>query len=88
MGTAIKPLALALGALGAARELLNDGWSCDVIDAHYLYPDGVAAAILSRRLGRPFVLTARGSDVNFFAREDRRPRRRILDALQSALVES
>jgi glycosyltransferase involved in cell wall biosynthesis len=83
MGTATKPLALALAALGAARELLNDGWSCDVIDAHYLYPDGVAAAILSRRLGRPFVLTARGSDVNVLAQRTG-PRRRILDALQRA----
>lgn len=35
-----------------------------LIDAHYLYPDGVAAAAIAQRLGLPYVLTARGSDVN------------------------
>ncbi|MFK7742806.1 MAG: glycosyltransferase [Planctomycetota bacterium] len=35
-----------------------------VLDAHYLWPDGVAAAELARELGLPFTLTARGSDVN------------------------
>ena len=35
-----------------------------VLDAHFLYPDGVAATILGRRLGVPVVMTARGSDVN------------------------
>ena len=35
-----------------------------IIDAHFLYPDGVAATILGRRLGLPVVMTARGSDVN------------------------
>lgn len=39
----------------------------DVIDAHYLYPDGVAAMLLSARIGKPFVVTARGSDVNLIA---------------------
>jgi glycosyltransferase involved in cell wall biosynthesis len=36
----------------------------DFIDAHYLYPDGVAACHLARRFRVPVVLTARGSDVN------------------------
>ena len=36
----------------------------DFIDAHYLYPDGVAATHLANKLGVPVVLTARGSDVN------------------------
>ncbi len=35
-----------------------------LVDAHYLYPDGVAAALLARRFDLPLVLTARGSDVN------------------------
>jgi glycosyltransferase involved in cell wall biosynthesis len=35
----------------------------DLIDAHYVYPDGVAALWLARRLGRKLVITARGSDV-------------------------
>jgi teichuronic acid biosynthesis glycosyltransferase TuaC len=36
----------------------------DLIDAHYCYPDGAAAVLLGRRLGKPVVITARGTDVN------------------------
>jgi teichuronic acid biosynthesis glycosyltransferase TuaC len=35
-----------------------------IIDAHFLYPDAVAAVVVGRRLGIPVVMTARGSDVN------------------------
>lgn len=40
----------------------------DAIDAHYFYPDGVAAVWLARRLRKPVVVTARGSDLNVIAR--------------------
>ncbi len=36
----------------------------DVIDAHYFYPDGVAAARVAQALGLPLVISARGSDIN------------------------
>jgi len=39
----------------------------DLIDAHYLYPDGFAAVGLGRALGLPVVVSARGSDVNRFS---------------------
>src|SRR5262249_28579609 len=35
----------------------------DVIDAHYFFPDGVAAARLGRELRLPVVITGRGSDL-------------------------
>lgn len=35
----------------------------DVIDAHFFYPDGVAAVMLGRELGVPVTITARGSDI-------------------------
>jgi glycosyltransferase involved in cell wall biosynthesis len=54
-----------------------------LIDAHYLYPDGVAAVQLGRRLGVPVVLTARGSDVNVLARVAA-PRRMIVGAIRGA----
>ncbi len=38
-----------------------------VLDAHYLWPDGVAAAQLAQELGVPFTLTARGTDLNLIA---------------------
>lgn len=48
------------------REVLNR-YDFDLIDAHYFYPDGVAAALLGRRFGKPVVITARGSDINLIA---------------------
>ncbi len=38
----------------------------DLIDAHYVYPDGLAALMIGRLLGKPFVISARGSDINLF----------------------
>jgi glycosyltransferase involved in cell wall biosynthesis len=63
--------------------MLADGYDFDVIDAHYFFPDGVAAARLARRFGKPFVVTARGSDINLIAQLPA-PRRMILDAARSA----
>jgi len=39
---------------------LDEEHSIDVIDAHFCWPDGVAAARLARRLHRPYVITLRG----------------------------
>ena len=55
----------------------------DVIDSYYLYPDGVAAAILARMLDRPFAMTALGSDVTLIP-EHRPQRAMILAAAKRA----
>jgi len=39
----------------------------DIIDAHYVYPDGFAAVLLGRCFQRPVVVSARGSDINQFS---------------------
>ncbi len=39
----------------------------DLIDAHYVYPDGDAAARLGEALRVPVCVTARGTDINLFA---------------------
>lgn len=67
VGMNLAPFALALGAWPAIRRLIRDGFDFDLIDAHYYYPDGVAAALLSKWLKKPFVVTARGSDINQIA---------------------
>jgi glycosyltransferase involved in cell wall biosynthesis len=67
LGAIGQPYAMALAGLRAIRALAREGFECDVIDAHYFYPDGVAAAMLGRWIGRPFVVTARGSDLNVIA---------------------
>jgi glycosyltransferase involved in cell wall biosynthesis len=64
IGMTAAPLLLYLGARSAVRAMLAEGWSFDLIDAHYFYPDGVAAVLLGRELGRPVVITARGTDIN------------------------
>lgn len=68
VGMTTAPLSLALGARGALRQLQAEGFDFDVIDAHYYYPDGVAAALLARWFGKPLTVTARGSDVNLIGR--------------------
>lgn len=63
VGMRLAPLTLALGARGIVSRLLREGFDFDLIDAHYYYPDGVAAALLARWFGKPFVVTARGTDL-------------------------
>lgn len=77
------PAALARVFEKEARALIADGYDFDLIDAHYLYPDGVAAVRVARTLGKPVVLTARGSDVTLFPQYPR-PRAMILDAIYKA----
>jgi teichuronic acid biosynthesis glycosyltransferase TuaC len=66
IGQNIAPYVLAAGALPTIRRLMSDGFDFDVIDAHFYYPDGVAASLIAQRLGKPFVCTARGSDINLY----------------------
>jgi glycosyltransferase involved in cell wall biosynthesis len=64
IGMSIAPLLLYLGARRTVAALRRGGYSFDLIDAHYFYPDGVAAALLAREFGVPLVITARGTDIN------------------------
>lgn len=69
VGQTIAPLMLALGAWPALRRLRREGFDFDLIDAHYYYPDGVAAALLARWSRRPLVISARGSDLYVLGRD-------------------
>ncbi|MCP4672188.1 MAG: glycosyltransferase family 4 protein [Desulfobacula sp.] len=40
----------------------------DLIDAHYIYPDGFAGMLLGKIFRKPVVVTARGSDINQFSK--------------------
>ncbi len=64
VGMTLTPWIMARAAEPVIRRIIRDGYDFDLIDAHYFYPDGVAAAWLARRLGKPFVITARGTDLN------------------------
>jgi len=67
VGMTAAPLLLAQGAIGALRRLRAEGFDFDLIDAHYYYPDGVAAALLGAYFKKPVVVTARGTDINLIA---------------------
>src|SRR3546814_3958257 len=60
----LAPYLLYAGARPALRRLLQGGERIGLIDAHYFYPDGVAAVMLGRRFGLPVTVTARGSDIS------------------------
>ena len=64
VGMTMAPFSMALAAMRLIRQLQRAGYDFDLIDAHYYYPDGVAAALLARWLGKPYVITARGTDLN------------------------
>jgi glycosyltransferase involved in cell wall biosynthesis len=68
VGMSIAPYLLYHAVLPAVRQLLARGERFDAIDAHYMYPDGVAAVWLGHALGLPTVVTARGTDINLIPR--------------------
>jgi len=82
VGMNLAPHSLARGSLPTLLRLRRD-FPYQLIDAHYFYPDGVAAVILGRRLGLPVVITARGTDLNLIPRYPR-PRRLIQWAAREA----
>lgn len=83
VGMSASPILMAASLFGFVRRLAAQGAGFDLIDAHYLYPDGVAAVWIGQRLGCPVVITARGSDVNVIPRY-LLPRRMIRWALARA----
>jgi teichuronic acid biosynthesis glycosyltransferase TuaC len=83
IGMRWQPDAMAAAAVRWIDAWRDQGHDFDLIDAHYFYPDGVAAAQLARRYGKPLVITARGSDLNLIG-QDSRARRRMLAACEQA----
>lgn len=83
VGMNVAPHTLAHGALPTIREIIREGFDFDLIDAHYFYPDGVAAAFIGKALGKPFIVTGRGTDLNLIP-DYPAPRRLILEAADAA----
>ncbi|MHA7873342.1 MAG: glycosyltransferase, partial [Hyphococcus sp.] len=67
-GMTAAPYALARCLKRIVQRFQAEGWDFDLIDAHYLYPDSVAAARIAHETGKPVVITARGSDVTLLPR--------------------
>ena len=85
IGINAAPSLLARGSK-ACFEALRKEHGFDVVDAHYFYPDGVAAAKLTRASGLPLIVTARGSDINVIAQFPRARKMILWAADQAAAV--
>jgi len=71
---------MALGSFLLLRRLKSEG--AHLIDAHFAYPDGEAAARLGHWLGLPVTITLRGTEVPHSKNPALRPR--LAHALKSA----
>lgn len=64
IGMTLAPFLLYRAMVPVLRRLLAEIGPIDAIDAHYFYPDGVAAIWLGRKFNLPVVVTARGTDIS------------------------
>lgn len=83
VGMSLTPYTLAHAAKKEIGRIIDEGYDFDAIDAHYFYPDGVAAVMLGKYFGKPVVVTARGTDINLIPQFER-PRQLILRAARDA----
>jgi teichuronic acid biosynthesis glycosyltransferase TuaC len=58
-------LLLFLGTWWLTRRLTKET-QFDCIDAHFIYPDCLAAVLLGKFLGLPVIVSARGTDINLY----------------------
>ncbi|HEV2608903.1 MAG TPA: glycosyltransferase family 4 protein [Noviherbaspirillum sp.] len=83
VGMTSAPFFMAAAAKQTIARIIDEGYDFDAIDAHYFYPDGVAAVMLGKYFNKPVVITARGSDISLIPRHHL-PRRMIVWAAQNA----
>ena len=83
IGMTMAPMLLAQAVKPVIGRIIDEGYDFDVLDAHYFYPDGVAAVMLGKYFNKPVVITARGTDINLIP-QFRLPRKMILWAAQNA----
>ena len=68
VGMHVTPFFMAHSAKTNIGRILDEGYDFDLIDAHYFYPDGVAAVLLGKYFRKPVVITALGTDINLILR--------------------
>ena len=83
VGMDMAPALMHRGVRRFFERWLSAHPGIQALDAHYFYPDGVAAAMLAADHNLPLVITARGSDISEIATFPG-PRRRILRAAEQA----
>ncbi|MGZ3255017.1 MAG: glycosyltransferase family 4 protein, partial [Burkholderiaceae bacterium] len=83
IGMNLAPFLLARAVRPTIQRIIDEGYDFDLIDAHYFYPDGVAAILLGRHFNKPVVITSRGTDINLIPQYTV-PRKLILWAAKQA----
>jgi teichuronic acid biosynthesis glycosyltransferase TuaC len=63
IGLSSAPLTMASAVKPVLEGMIERGFHFDLIDAYYVYPDGVAAAMLGCHFGKPVVMSVLGDDV-------------------------
>lgn len=59
-------LSMFLSTIRLIKSIQQD-FPFDLIDVHYIYPDGFAGMLLGKIFKKPVVVSARGSDINQFS---------------------
>lgn len=83
VGMALTPHTLFWTLKRTVEKLLAQDRRFDLIDAHYFYPDGVAAVWVAWHFGIPVTVTARGTDLNLIP-DYPAPRKMICEAAAQA----
>ena len=83
IGMSLTPHTLYRAMRKSLKRILESGFRVDLIDAHYFYPDGIAAVWLAQEFHLPVTITARGTDLNLIP-QYARPRRLIQQAAAGA----
>jgi teichuronic acid biosynthesis glycosyltransferase TuaC len=63
---ALQGLMMFLALYPCIRRIQKE-FNFDLIDSHYVYPDGFAAILLGHALGKPVVVSALGTDINRYS---------------------
>jgi teichuronic acid biosynthesis glycosyltransferase TuaC len=83
VGLSSAPLLMATAVKPVLEGIRERGFDFDLIDAHYVYPDGVAAVALGQCFGKPVVMSVLGDDVITYPKYPV-PRRLLLWAVDHA----
>lgn len=65
VGMSLYGLMMFLSVLPIVKKIKNT-FDFDMIDAHYVYPDGFAAVLLGHVFRKPVVVSARGTDIYLY----------------------
>jgi len=66
IGLPVQGISMGLCTVGKVKKMVQKSGPFDLIDAHFIYPDCFAALKICQQLGIPLVVSARGSDINYY----------------------